>query len=81
MTDSAAVAPRSARGAASENLDVEALLAAFRGRTAKIGIIGLGYVGLPLLRACVRRGLAGARVAPAAWAPPSPAVREGGSSA
>src|SRR5216684_894126 len=56
MNDSVAVAPRSHGGAAGEPLDVEALAAAFRGRTAKIGIIGLGYVGLPLLRAAAERG-------------------------
>jgi len=58
MNDSVAVAPRSHGGAAGEPLDVEALAAAFRGRTAKIGIIGLGYVGLPLLRAAAERGFA-----------------------
>jgi len=58
MNDSVAVAPRSHGGAAGEPLDVEALAAAFRGRTARIGIIGLGYVGLPLLRAAAERGFA-----------------------
>src|SRR5205809_7605331 len=42
--------------AAGEPLDVEALVAGFRNRTAKIGIIGLGDVGLPLLRAAAERG-------------------------
>ena len=36
--------------------DVEALAARFRARQAKIGIVGLGYVGLPLLRAAVEKG-------------------------
>src|SRR6266851_3806605 len=56
MNDSVAVAPRSHGGAAGEPLDVEALVARFRARTAKIGIIGLGYVGLPLLRTAAERG-------------------------
>src|SRR6202035_5398648 len=55
MTASGAIAPRSA-GVTGEPLDVEALVAGFRGRTAKIGVIGLGYVGLPLLRAAAERG-------------------------
>src|SRR5260370_1479464 len=42
--------------AAGEPLDVEALVAGFRDHTAKIGIIGLGYVGLPLLRTAAERG-------------------------
>jgi len=33
-----------------------ALEQAIRGKTAKIGVIGLGYVGLPLIRAFVRAG-------------------------
>jgi UDP-N-acetyl-D-glucosamine dehydrogenase len=36
--------------------DVEALIARFHARNAKIGIVGLGYVGLPLLRAAVEKG-------------------------
>ena len=43
------------RGAGSP-LDVDALAAAFSSRTAKIGVVGLGYVGLPLLRAAAERG-------------------------
>jgi UDP-N-acetyl-D-glucosamine dehydrogenase len=42
--------------AAGEPLNVEALVAGFRDHTAKIGIIGLGYVGLPLLRTAAERG-------------------------
>jgi UDP-N-acetyl-D-glucosamine dehydrogenase len=36
--------------------DVDALAAAFRARTAKVGVIGLGYVGLPLARTAAERG-------------------------
>ena len=43
------------RGAGSP-LDVDALAAAFSSRTAKIAVVGLGYVGLPLLRAAAERG-------------------------
>src|SRR5258708_4569402 len=56
MNDSVAVAPRALEGAAGQPLDVDQLIAGFRGRTAKIGVIGLGYVGLPLLRAAAERG-------------------------
>src|SRR5260370_38440658 len=56
MNDGVALSPHPAGGAAGEPLDVDALAAGFRGRTAKIGIIGLGYVGLPLLRAAAERG-------------------------
>src|SRR5579859_3133431 len=35
----------------------ERLLEKIGGGTARVGIIGLGYVGLPLVRACVERGL------------------------
>ena len=38
---------------------VEDLLARFHNHDAKIGVIGLGYVGLPLLRAAVDRGFSG----------------------
>ena len=41
---------------ASEPLDVDVLVAACRERTAKLGIIGLGYVGLPLLLTAAERG-------------------------
>src|SRR5579863_2372576 len=43
---------------AGEPVDVDGLEARFRARTAKIGIIGLGYVGLPLLRTAAERGFA-----------------------
>jgi UDP-N-acetyl-D-glucosamine dehydrogenase len=35
---------------------IDALAARFRAREAKIGVIGLGYVGLPLIRAITDRG-------------------------
>jgi hypothetical protein len=56
MNDSVALSPGLLGGAASEPLDVDALAAAFQGRTAKIGVIGLGYVGLPRLRIAAERG-------------------------
>src|SRR5436305_9080969 len=36
--------------------DIDALAARFRDRSAKIGVIGLGYVGLPLARTIAERG-------------------------
>jgi UDP-N-acetyl-D-glucosamine dehydrogenase len=39
-------------------VSVDALVARFRAREAKIGVIGLGYVGLPLVRAIADRGFA-----------------------
>jgi UDP-N-acetyl-D-glucosamine dehydrogenase len=42
--------------AAGEPVDVDALIARFRDRSAKIGVIGLGYVGLPLVRTIAERG-------------------------
>src|SRR5438067_11348568 len=36
--------------------NVDALAARFRDRSAKIGVIGLGYVGLPLARTIAERG-------------------------
>jgi UDP-N-acetyl-D-glucosamine dehydrogenase len=39
-------------------VDVDALVARFGDRTARIGVIGLGYVGLPLLRTVAERGFA-----------------------
>jgi len=56
MNDCGVLSPQLLDGDASEPLDVDALVAGLRGRTAKIGIIGLGYVGLPLLRAAAERG-------------------------
>ena len=38
----------------NEELSVEALIARYRDRTATIAVIGLGYVGLPLVGALVR---------------------------
>ncbi len=43
---------------AGEPADVDALVARFRDRSATIGVIGLGYVGLPLLRTAAERGFA-----------------------
>ena len=43
-------------GRANEMVDVEALVARFRDRSARIGVIGLGYVGLPLMRTIAERG-------------------------
>ncbi len=42
--------------ACGDAFDVDALVACFRARTAKVGVIGLGYVGLPLLRTAAERG-------------------------
>src|SRR5713101_496422 len=39
-----------------DRVDVDALIARFREHTARIGVIGLGYVGLPLLRTAAERG-------------------------
>lgn len=40
----------------SRAVDVDGLAARFRSRDARIGVIGLGYVGLPLARAAAERG-------------------------
>jgi UDP-N-acetyl-D-glucosamine dehydrogenase len=53
MNDSASVSLAREAGAA---VDVDALLARFRARSARVGVIGLGYVGLPLLRTAAERG-------------------------
>ena len=37
-------------------VDVDALVAGFGARTARIGVIGLGYVGLPLAATAAERG-------------------------
>ena len=50
---------RAARPAAAPfRLDVEALLARIAARSFTIGIVGLGYVGLPLMRAATAQGFA-----------------------
>jgi UDP-N-acetyl-D-glucosamine dehydrogenase len=41
---------------ADQPVDVAALAARFRDRAATVGVIGLGYVGLPLLRTAAERG-------------------------
>jgi UDP-N-acetyl-D-glucosamine dehydrogenase len=43
-------------GNTSTKLDVASLASAFRDRSAKLGIVGLGYVGLPLAHAAAERG-------------------------
>ncbi len=55
----AVLSRRETGGEAKEPLDIDALAAAFRDRTATVGVIGLGYVGLPLLRTAAERGFAG----------------------
>jgi UDP-N-acetyl-D-glucosamine dehydrogenase len=42
--------------AAEQPVNAASLIARYRERTAKIGVIGLGYVGLPLLRTAAERG-------------------------
>jgi UDP-N-acetyl-D-glucosamine dehydrogenase len=44
------------RPGASEPVDIGALIARLDERSAKIGVIGLGYVGLPLARSIAERG-------------------------
>jgi len=39
-----------------EPLHIDALIAGLTGRLAKIGVIGLGYVGLPLVRSMAEKG-------------------------
>jgi UDP-N-acetyl-D-glucosamine dehydrogenase len=43
----------------NQPISVDALVARFRTGQAKIGVIGLGYVGLPLVRAIVAQGFDG----------------------
>jgi UDP-N-acetyl-D-glucosamine dehydrogenase len=45
--------------AAAPALDVAGLRGRFRARKATVGVIGLGYVGLPLLEAVVEAGFCG----------------------
>ena len=40
----------------NERLSVEALLARYHERTATVAVVGLGYVGLPLVRALIGVG-------------------------
>ncbi len=51
MTTPLAEAP-----AQAQLLDVDAMIERFRNHNARIGVVGLGYVGLPLLRAAAERG-------------------------
>src|SRR3569832_1365712 len=41
---------------ARDTASIEQLIAAFRGRTATVGVVGLGYVGLPLACTAARKG-------------------------
>jgi UDP-N-acetyl-D-glucosamine dehydrogenase len=50
--------PMKPRAPEPADLDVDALAARFRERAAAVAVIGLGYVGLPLLRAAAERGFA-----------------------
>jgi len=43
-------------GPSVKRVSIETLVARFRAHEAKIGIIGLGYVGLPLMRAVTEKG-------------------------
>src|SRR5438046_124549 len=52
--------------------DIDALVARFRDRSAKIGIIGLGYVGLPLARTIAERGFTVLGLAPEREDPGNP---------
>jgi UDP-N-acetyl-D-glucosamine dehydrogenase len=56
MSDAATIRPDPVDRPTGEPIDVDALVARFRDRTAAIGIIGLGYVGLPLLRTAAEHG-------------------------
>ncbi len=55
MQESSAAIPRRPF-AECARLDIDALESAFRNRTARIGVVGLGYVGLPLVRAIAGAG-------------------------
>ncbi|HKS88404.1 MAG TPA: nucleotide sugar dehydrogenase [Stellaceae bacterium] len=57
MQDASAASPGFAPPADGA-CDVDGLTARFRERTARIGVIGLGYIGLPLLRTIAERGFA-----------------------
>jgi UDP-N-acetyl-D-glucosamine dehydrogenase len=50
--------PTTARRKTETRYDYRDLLAKFESQTAKVGIIGLGYVGVPLALAAVRAGVA-----------------------
>jgi UDP-N-acetyl-D-glucosamine dehydrogenase len=56
MNDTLIVSPGSFAGEASGPVDVDALVDRFRERAARVGVIGLGYVGLPLLRTAAEQG-------------------------
>src|ERR1051326_8783989 len=52
----ATLVPAARRHGAAAPIDVESLVCRFADRTARVGVIGLGYVGLPLLRTAAERG-------------------------
>ena len=56
MDDRLAAARVPLDGEASGTPDVEGLAARLEARTARLGVVGLGYVGLPLLRTAAERG-------------------------
>ena len=56
MNDTVTVSPDMLDAAAGEPFDIDALAGSFGDRTAKIGVIGLGYIGLPLVRTAAERG-------------------------
>ena len=57
MTDTRTGGATLPHNAAPENRpDVDALVGQFRNRTGKIGVVGLGYVGLPLILTVAERG-------------------------
>src|SRR5690242_1145062 len=56
MNDPAPIAADATRRETGDPIDIESLVARVRECDAKIGVIGLGYVGLPLLCAAAERG-------------------------
>ena len=56
MSDIATVRAELLERGAGESPDVDALVERFRDRSGKIGVIGLGYVWLPLLRTAAEHG-------------------------
>ncbi len=56
MTDTATVRSELPAARVAGPIDVGALEERFRDRSARVGVIGLGYVGLPLLRTAAEHG-------------------------
>ena len=56
MSDRATAAPGAFGRAVDAAVDIDGLAQRFATRAARIGVIGLGYVGLPLLRTAAERG-------------------------